>query len=326
MQEDLPSQTNIQPEKPTQKKPSHIGKKTYALRFILSLVFGNIFLGCLLGAITTTIPAIIGGDDSTISSYMGPFYAGLITAVIVFGALHIILALSTKRAANEPPKTWQNVLSIIYSSIWSLVGLFYLWMIISTIVGVALGLSDTENLEVIEQIVVGISALVIILVVVAEQMRLISKLPRLFYTWFMTIVSIATIAAFLIFPAAKVRDAAYDEKVESDLYAISNAIEDYADDHYTLPQNLYSVQNSLAKELNFSLGNYTYSTTGRNTYKLCADFKTKTRSSSIYTNSYTSFYDHDKGHVCFDKKTYSYSRYDIRDDVDYDTTENNDNA
>lgn len=309
MQEDSSSpQPPIEEIKIEQPKPKK-EDKTYALRFVLQLIFGNIFVGCLIGTIVVVILSIVQ-ETFNPGTGSGEVFAGLITSVIIFGILNILLTLSTKKSPDEKPKTWQNVLSIIYCSGWALAGIWFLWLIVSGPIGLALGLSDAEGIDVLQNTLIGVSALIIIAIVIIEQMRLIPKLPRLFYTIIMSIITIVTLTLFLIFPAATTRNAAYDDKVESDLNQIYNAINDYASDNYALPKNLNEINEYLDDDFNFKLSDYEYtpSSEGYDEYELCAVFKTGTirndEDDEKYMSYGSSFYRHKKGRYCFSRSSY----------------------
>ena len=130
-EEKAPTGMPSTPPKPTKIDSKPIKEKTYALRFVLSLIFGNIFIGCLIYLLVRNVTFFTKGAAS-ISAYDGSTFAGVITALIVFGGLHLWLASSVKKPADEPYKKYQNVLSIIYCSAWALVGLWSLWMAIKS--------------------------------------------------------------------------------------------------------------------------------------------------------------------------------------------------
>ena len=312
---------------PKAQEPIHehvkktVQDRTYALRFVLSLVFGNIFIGCLIYCICDGISYLFGEKSS--SYYSVSSISALVTALVVFGGLHLLLTKSVKKPFEEHYAKWQNVLSIIYCSAWALVGLVGIWVALTSTMNAIIdaGVTDSGTLP---MIISGLSVAIVVALVIIEQMRLIAKLPKLFYTICMSVLLLISAAFMLVFPAREARKVEYDNQVEDDLYTLENAIEDYTDDHNTLPNTLSDVKSLMRKELNFDLSTYTYNETSYNKYKLCADFKTDTISKSSYysSSSYISYSQHDKGHVCFDRDVYISSShrlpilYDDADDAD----------
>lgn len=303
------------------EKGKSLREKTFGLRFVLSLVFGCVFLGCLIGLIAETIGFFVEGSGS-VSYYMGDEFARLITAVVIFGGLHLWLETSVKKSVDEPYQKYQKVLSIIYSVVWCVVGIVGVFVMVSELMNLALGFAGTDE-EVLTNVFTGLTMLIISAAAVIEQMRLIPKLPKDFYLIFMSGISMVTIVLFLVFPAQEARNVAYDNKLEADLYSIDDAIDDYNDDYGKLPNNLSDLGEKYVKNLNFDLSKYDYKKISRTSYELCAEFKTSTidgYGGSYYTNS-AYYYRHDKGRHCFNPEvSSSYRRWATYDDYDENDT------
>lgn len=281
---------------PTQSKPS----KTFPLRFVLSLIFGPIFIGCLVALITIIVSSLF--DAESVRYYDSSTYASLSAIIVVSGTLHLALALSVRQQLRSEHRTYQTVLSIIYCSILALIGLIAAWQLIVIPFNFLFGVQDIDGSEILQIAISCCTSLVIILVAIFEQSHIFTKIPKLFYTVFMGVFAIATIILTLIFPAMAARNAAYDRVLESNLNTVEYAIDSYVDDNNQLPDNLSDIEYN-ADDIDISQINY--STTDDDSYQLCATFKTNSMSKFEYDNSsirsYQSFYRHEAGYVCFDR-------------------------
>lgn len=288
------------------KPAGNVVDRTFGLRYVLALVFGAIFVPCLMVFLTHLVSYLVGYN--TVYPYMnnnfsGTEYVTLMTAIVIFGGLHLWLNQSVKKSADEPQKKYQKVLSIIYSAGFAIVGIIGLWMMASELMEVALGF-DTADETLIKDIFTGIIMVLLSGVAVVEQMKLFKKAPKWLYLVVMSVVSVVTIVMFFVFPAKYLKNARYDENLVSDLYDISNVVDEYYYENYDLAYKLEDYDFGYY-DLNFGLENFEYKRESAGAYEICAVFKTDTMGKYAFDSTY--FPRHEKGRYCFSEKMSGYS-------------------
>ena len=328
---------------PDKTKEGHIYKNRgfYAFRYVAMLLSGAGFLTCLISVLSITISKLVNGDNFSASSWYGPFYANLVSAVVVLGITHLLLSLTVGKnwkPADEENRRYPVVLSVIYSIGLGISIMYFLVFFIGTLIDAMLGLSDVTGTKILEQFLISFLAILILGFALIYKLDLISNISRIFYVIVMGSIALITTVLFLIFPTGEIKNTLHDENTARDLNVIEDKIGEYNDENGILPQNLneitfkndelkYKISDYEYKVSTNSLSRYERSLSSRSyKYEICAIFKTNTEdnekyyySSYKYTND-DSFYYHPEGRKCFTRTIIG--GYEAKDYEDYYEYEN----
>jgi len=247
-----------------------------ALKYVISLISGGISVGLLLTLIASSIYHLVAPSNE-ISAYAfqnGEAFVGIITNLIVFGAIYVVstyLSGDIKTAIRK--HTYIKVLSIIFASCLAIPAVIFLVTAILPLVGFVVGTATVNAPNSIAQIVFSGIALIVLAIMICYHLG-IYRFGRGIHVAFYTALIIAATALYAAFPGTVVRNAVNDEQIINDLTKISRAIERYTTRNNSLPENLETLGNTTT--LNFALSNYSYTPdTGDKpfyaTYELCAD-------------------------------------------------------
>ncbi|MDR1196989.1 MAG: hypothetical protein LBL08_01825 [Candidatus Nomurabacteria bacterium] len=299
------------------KKPETI--TGFTVKYCISLFLGWVFAGLLIGLVVALVSMLVTGDYSSLANSGGVVYAGLISSLIVFGGIYLGFANAAGRNLRKyyTDHLWVRVLAITYASGLAIAAISFLVALITPLVNAGVGIVDISDKVVLAQIVSSAVAFVILAKMIGYVLQFPKWCGRKLYIWCLTIISVAVIALFMIFPSSFARSAAKDQNIINDLSKISKAINRYADSNGNLPANLKTLGDG---KLNRDISKYGYKIiseaevgNSNATYQLCSDdFLTDTKTSGYWNGrSSDELQVHSEGYNCFDLSTYIYvSLYD----------------
>jgi hypothetical protein len=294
------------------KKPETI--TGFTVKYSVSLFLGWIFAGLFVGLVVTLVGMLVTGDYSVLANEGGAIYAGLISSLIVFGALYLSFTHAAGRNLRKHYNNhlWVRILAIVYASGLGIAAISFLVTLITPLVNAGVGVVDISDKAVLSQIISSAVAFVLLAKMIGYALQVPKWCGRNLYVWCLLILSAATVALFMIFPASFVRDATKDQKIIDDLTKISRAIGRYSDANRKLPASLGALGEA---KLNRDIDKYDYelvsqvslgSATGK--YQLCSDDFLVDTKSSDYWNNYNAdeLQIHTTGYNCFDMSEYVY--------------------
>ncbi|MCL1839977.1 hypothetical protein FWF89_03220 [Candidatus Saccharibacteria bacterium] len=308
--------------------------RCFILRYLLSLIFGWLFVVTLIGTISIVLDNIMNGGGSS-AYYMGGSYALLLTVLVVFGVAHLAMAFSVdkKIALDEKAEKYTKVFGTIFNV--GLVGIAtgFVVMMLYPLFGAVTGLTDMECKEAWQMVIMGLIAIVLLADMVRYQTRALVKLPRWVYTVTMGAVTLLVIILFLIFPAGEIRGAVKDQKIINDLSLIESKIDNYVSENNRLPKGLDVLD---LQDLNRNVRDYEFKAGDKSSYyyfnyTLCTDGFVTDQSGSAATPfdddlwgvgisdivTARDFWSHTKGYNCFDLQVYGGGYYNDYEDCDY---------
>jgi len=255
-----------------EEEPSH--GRYFMLRYILSLIFGWLFVGVLIGTISIVLGSLIGSSGGD-SYYMRQSYALLLAALVVFGAVHLTMAFSVnvKTKLDERTEKHTRIFGTIY--VIGLVGLAAVFMVMALfpLFGAMTGLTDMDQEEMWQIGLTGLIAVILLADMIRYHTRTLVRVPRWVYTITMGTVTILVAVLFVIFPAGEVRRSVQDQKIIDDLNLIEGEISTYVSRVGKLPNSL---QDLGLTNLNRKLRDYEFTADFNNyeyhwRYTLCTD-------------------------------------------------------
>ena len=302
----------------TKKTPSR--GRGFILRYLLSLLFGWVFVVVLIDMIMYVVTSMsLGGFTSGIgygpwwwsSSSLGFYFADhlalLLTALVVFGTLHLLLAYSVDKrfALDKGAEKYVKVFGTIYNAGLALMAVGFAMIALYPLLGTITGLDRWEGSSLAETVVVSVVAILLLLVMIGYKVRMFSRWPRWAYPVVMGGVGIVTIILFLVFPVMDMRVTEKDRIILGDLYSIDGAIYDYVEDNGRLPSGLdvlglTDLDRDISK-YEFRLGSNYYDGAGQHrefAYILCTDGFAGSDNGVV--GGWGGFMDYTRGYNCFD--------------------------
>jgi len=292
--------------------------RLFGLWFGLSLICGLFAAGFLVALIWATLGNMISGDPVASSYSDGRVFVGLIAALVVFAAVYVFSTfkagkeLNAKRETNNAVK----VLSILYGSFLAVPAVVMLILFIIPLIELGIGSAANTSAS-IAQCVSSAVSFVVLLLMAFYQLGFWKKWLRGgVWSVSFTVLTLATIVLFMIFPGAGIRGTANDQRIIDDLEKISSAISRFSNRNDKLPESLGDLGNG---KLNRSIDNYEYRLLDNDTeseyhkYEICTDgFINDTTDGRYWTYDYGFYYiyndfaAHTAGHNCFTLSEYIY--------------------
>jgi hypothetical protein len=311
--------------------------RLFGLKYVLSLCSGLAVIGLLTAVIHDVVDFWLAGPSSSIGGNTfayGLFFVGLISTLMVFGAVYLITTWQAGKAIKRmrAEHQWVRVLAIIFASLMAVPAVIFLIMLMIPLISLGVGTAAGDSGAVAAQCVFAGIAFLITLKMIGYHLGIPKWCGRQVYVPVFALITAAAITLFMIFPGSNIRDAASDQKIVDDLDKISSAISRYADKNDQLPAALTDLGNG---QLNHALTDYEYriisdggekestvkldgqaytvatdySAQSHNAeYEICANgFAANTKASSYWSySSFASFNNHSAGRDCFSKSLYIY--------------------
>jgi len=318
------------------------GGQYFVLWYVLSLIFGWGFIVALVMMVGFVVSGIMGGSDGTyyypysyVDDYApisagvhygyarGALYAVLLTAVVVLGAVHLVLTAMVDKRRRQDEALGRHVLTVkifgtIYNVGLALFGVGFLLAALYPLFALIVGVRNLDSETVAQMVTVGGTAVVMAAWMICHQVRAFAKLPKYLYAVVMGVVALTAMVLFLVFPVGNARRAESDQEIVDDLHMIRGEIERYVSEEGSLPRSLkYLDLGSLYR----ARGDYEYKQKYDGSkydleYTLCAHgFKSDTRK-SVHPAIYPYFGAHKKGYDCFELRAHG-RYYDYDDDRTY---------
>lgn len=259
------------------------------------------------------------------SAIVGEFSLWIVAAMLVWVPIALTFYFRTRGQLATNPIQRQTALHKVFISIYMfvniLIGAGALFAVLYTLIRLAVGVEDMHADEVLVRIAlpalltVGLHGAMLFAYSNAKQVS-----RKRFGVAFAAVAGVVMVA-LLISSVSALRAAAIDDKRESDLQAIQQAVSEYNSDKAALPDSLDDLEID-TDDLKLSVDDYSYDKVDGDRYELCATFATDTDSysgssvedttydSGISKDEYTtyaSFSSHDKGKVCFNLRVYTYN-------------------
>ncbi len=295
-------------------------------------VYGLEFAVAMITMITTAsvlsfAAYILGGylaSTADLSEGAGYFALWTVASTVVWAPVALIFYLRSRAEILAKPSLHDNPVQrtfvVIYQVIMILIVISFAISAIYTLLMSFVKPDETGTILLSGTLPSAVSVLLFWLAHMAFFRKGFSR--RTFAILFSAVVA-ALVIPVVVLSIISLRSVANDRIVETDLSAIKDSIDNYADVNKQAPRSLNDLKALAPSKVKDRLSDYKYTRVDERRYQLCGDFVADSRRESYVSSRndrytmYPYFDQHTKGEVCFKVQTTAYSSsYDIYDTND----------